>query len=638
MSLAFTSALLWLIPLAGAVLALYLLKMRRKDLRVPASFLWPPMTEEVRANSLFQRLKWNLLLFLQLLALTLLVLALARPQILQTGFGGKVTVIVLDASASMRATDVAPSRFEEAKRLCRDLIDTAGPGDRVSLIEAGPAPRIAFPLSSDRARMRSALAEAAATDADADIAGALRLASSLTSRLESAQILLVSDGVFPEVRDFSPGRASVRFVRVGLAGDNASIRALGITDGPGGATAYCGLECNGARAYEGTLNLFADGRLFDSRRVRIVPESRATDRNGASPNLASSSTTGETFRIPRGAKLIEARLEPPDALAADNYAAAVPDAGARVRVLLVGKGDLFLERALALDPRVTLDRAAALPDSERGARSAYDLIVFDGVRESPVQSKAVWSFGGAAGISPVELAGTPARAPSRMAVLPGHPLMAAVEFEGVFIESMQRVRPKPEGRVLVESEHGPLVVYAEGPQRRLYVAFEPLKSDFPLHVSFPIFVSNALGILVPRETVSGAICVPAGRSFSVGLAQGGAADARIRRVAAAGLDPPSTAVSPAVPSPSSPNRPLLIRGLADVGRYELSAGDLRRTVCATFQSSEESRIEPRDRAFLGGKQVSASTRTSRMGDFWRPFALVALLALLVEWRVFARRS
>ena len=104
MTLQNPGVLMWLIPLAGVILLLYLLKMKRRDLRVPATFLWPERVEEIRANALFQRLRPSWLLFLQLLALLLIVGSLARPQTKQKGLAGEVTVFVIDTSASMSAT------------------------------------------------------------------------------------------------------------------------------------------------------------------------------------------------------------------------------------------------------------------------------------------------------------------------------------------------------------------------------------------------------------------------------------------------------------------------------------------------------------------------------------------------------
>src|SRR5437870_453460 len=114
MSFVHPEMLLWLIPPAAAIIVLYLLRMRRKDMRVPATFLWPSMTYEIRANSFFQKLRFNWLMVLQLLALTAIVVAAARPQMRERSLSGSATVIIIDASASMNATDVKPSRFSEA--------------------------------------------------------------------------------------------------------------------------------------------------------------------------------------------------------------------------------------------------------------------------------------------------------------------------------------------------------------------------------------------------------------------------------------------------------------------------------------------------------------------------------------------
>jgi Ca-activated chloride channel homolog len=611
MSLANFGALFWLIPLAGIIIILYLLKMRRKDLRVPATFLWPAMTYEIRANALFQRLRLSWLLFLQLLALSLVVFALAQPQVKSEGLAGEVTVIVLDTSASMGATDVKPTRFDEAQKVAESVVASAKAGDRVSLIEAGPTPRVVFPLSGDVPRMRRALASLKLTDADADVGEALRLAASLAAKQPSARIIFISDGVFPEVRNFSAGKAKVVFQKIGSSRENVAITAIGATDTPAGRQIYCGLKNYGSKKASGTLDLYADGKLFNSAKVSVD----------------AGATKGETLPAPKGAKVVEAKLKIEDVLAADNYGVAVTDPGASVRVLLIGKGDMFLERALSLDPRVVLDRAAELPATEKAGSDgapSYDVIIFEGAQEQAVKAPGVLTFGQAGASSPVTAQGT-AQQPRFTVADSQHPLMASVDFRGVFIDRVERVKAKSQGEVVAETSAGPLLVVSRSPKRQIYVAFSPLESDFPLQVSFPILMANALDFLAPREAKSGALALQVGRTFSI---------------PALGKEDELTVKSPdgdeETIKPSGGT--YVVRSLRNVGRYTIDQAGQRRAIYASMTSDSESNVAPQERVLLGSADVGSTGSILRLADYWRPFLLLALMVLAGEWWLFARRS
>src|SRR3954468_11606988 len=120
-------ALLAIVP--PAIVALYFLKLKRQPLEVPSTYLWKKSIEDLHVNSLWQRLRKNLLLLLQLLLVLFVILALLRPTWQGSMLKGDRTIFLVDNSASMGATDVKPTRLDEAKRRVDELIGQMRSGD-----------------------------------------------------------------------------------------------------------------------------------------------------------------------------------------------------------------------------------------------------------------------------------------------------------------------------------------------------------------------------------------------------------------------------------------------------------------------------------------------------------------------------
>src|SRR3954467_15048824 len=102
-----------------AIVALYFLKLRRQPLEVPSTYLWKKSIEDLHVNSLWQRLRQNLLLFLQLLLVALAMFALMRPGWEGTKLDGDRFIFLVDKSASMSATDVGDAKYppDDAKKV-----------------------------------------------------------------------------------------------------------------------------------------------------------------------------------------------------------------------------------------------------------------------------------------------------------------------------------------------------------------------------------------------------------------------------------------------------------------------------------------------------------------------------------------
>src|SRR4051812_40418870 len=147
----------FLLPLAlVALLAvpliylIHLLHGSRRRVRVPALFLWADLP---RASAGRRRRRWpplTVLLALQILAGLLAALALARPAL--SSDPPRHLALIVDASASMQATDITPTRFAAARAAAAQRIDALAPSDRVSVIRAGADATLVATGSPDATR------------------------------------------------------------------------------------------------------------------------------------------------------------------------------------------------------------------------------------------------------------------------------------------------------------------------------------------------------------------------------------------------------------------------------------------------------------------------------------------------------
>ena len=112
-----------LAALAVPIVALYILKVRLRRVPVSTNLFWRQIYEEKPPRSIWQHFRHLLSLLLQLLLLMLMVLAIADPCFSWQLLKSRRLVVVIDNSASMRATDVAPSRLDAAKAAASQIID-----------------------------------------------------------------------------------------------------------------------------------------------------------------------------------------------------------------------------------------------------------------------------------------------------------------------------------------------------------------------------------------------------------------------------------------------------------------------------------------------------------------------------------
>ncbi|MEM9143546.1 MAG: VWA domain-containing protein, partial [Bacteroidota bacterium] len=186
--------LLFLLPLA---LLWYFYKRREQvaSLRISS-------VQGFSGNALLPKLK-PVLFVLRLLALTAIIVAMARPQIEDISTRTKTTkgidiVMAIDVSSSMLAKDLKPNRLLALKEVASDFISER-PNDRIGLVAYAGEGYTKTPITSDKSIVQRALRDITYGELNDGTAIGMGLATAVNrlkeSKAQSKVIILLTDGV-----------------------------------------------------------------------------------------------------------------------------------------------------------------------------------------------------------------------------------------------------------------------------------------------------------------------------------------------------------------------------------------------------------------------------------------------------------
>lgn len=464
---------LWWLLLIPVILLLYILRTQRRRVPVGSVRLWRGLDEEMEARRQWRPPRWSVLLALQLAFVVAGALALAGPVLLRPPEGQHL-VLVLDASASMGATDVAPSRFAEARRQALARLAGLAPTDRATVIRAGAEAR-ALAEAVPPAEAQGAIEGAVVGEAPGDLRTALLLAGAAAARPDGrAQVVVLSDGAFNPPALPGELAVSVEYVPIGRADGNVAITALALRRPPNGGpvAGFARVANYGSRPVSVPTRLLADSLPLQTRTLE----------------LAATSDEELTFALPPGTRTVALQLDAADLLAADNRAEARVPATADRTVTLVSAEPELLTRALRALPGV---RVTAIAPDQYATAPLTPLVVFDGYlpRTLPAADSIVVNpaAGGA-----LEVLGE-ARNLTVQDYDHGSPLLEAIDPAAFQFGRLVQLRAPNWATPLVWTSEGPAVLegIANG-RRAVILAFDPRASNLPRLRAFPLLLANAL--------------------------------------------------------------------------------------------------------------------------------------------------
>ena len=653
----------WLLILAvpPAVLSLYFLKLKRRELAVPSTLLWRRTLEDVHVNSIWQRLRKNLLLYLQLLFLVLLILACLRP-----GWSGQMRIgerriYVIDNSASMQATDVSPSRLDIAKKKVREMLSDTSADDVGMVIAFSDRADVRQGFTKDRNRLFSAVDSIPITSRGTDVSEALRAAAGLANPGRSsfdnlsdimvadaipATVYLLSDGAFGDLGDFDVGKLKIEYIPIGEPKTNnlgiVSFAVQRNEDKASKLEAFARVVNRGSEKVDFRASLEFDGKLLDAS-------------NGSVDAGEESGILFELAETDEGQ--LKLTLDYDDALKVDNVAYAAIRPAKQISVLLVTPGNKALETAMQTDrvqrvASVEIESPTFLTDPKYLSATLdakYDLVVFDQCSPTQMPTSNTLFIGSVPPIPPVvpgdesKTSGWKIGEPQGPAIIldvnRNNSITQYLEMGSVSIVEARTVDAGESGTVLMTSEIGPVFSIApRGPFQDAVLGFSIVQAsvdgvgvntDWGRKRSFPVFVYSTI------EYLGGGITESSSPSVQPGWPIGLMLSSRFKEFRVVAPDGKTTE---------------FIRGdesrytftkTEEPGIYQVFAKDVEKPVesfCVNLFSNRESDLGVADSIKMGYEKVAASSSTVQARkETWRWILLLGLGLLVVEWVVFNRR-
>lgn len=651
-----------------SLLLLYFLKLRRREVDVASTILWKKSIQDLQVNAPFQKLRRNLLLLLQLLLLGLLLLALSRPVTHYTPGAGKSSVILIDRSASMSATDAGDgrTRLDEAKRQAKALVNTLERNGTAMVIAFDDEARTIQPFTSDRAALNRAIDSITPTHRPTRLKLAYQLAEAQVAfipeqnrtNVEPPQVWVYSDGRVADA-DQLQIRSPVKYAMIGTeSARNIAVVALSARRnydrptevqvfarlanfGPSPVTAQVQLSVAPFSAESALVeDQFAVSRVAE---VTLPPERWSEQqRTDAERNdgLVTRDSVEFTVELTSAAVVrVEQMNKEGDALSADDVAAVVVPPPKALSVLLVTDGNFYLERAI---DSLRLQNSQQMTPAEYDAKAPgdFDVVLFDrhAAKKLPPGGNFIYFGAVPSGLRVTVEPGDDA--PARIADMTvldwrrDHPILKNLNLGKVFAAEALKLNVPPDVTTLVDGVQGPMVVLLrEGRGTHLIVGFDVLNSNWPLRVSFPVFLHQALQFLavgadlnvregfrpgasvtLPRPNLAR---VPGGEPKSLRLiGPDGARDVPVPDIGDFALPP-----------------------IQSVGVYRTEP------VVPQFERIAVNLLDPAESNLLPvpsvpggvGEAVATGGQKSRLELWWWIVAAVALPLLLIEWWVYTRR-
>jgi len=670
----------WLTPMAaiyaGAVavpllVLMYFLKLKRREQMISCTLLWKRAVQDLQVNAPLQRLRRNLLLLLQLLAILAILVALGRPILSLRAGAGQRYVILIDNSASMNATDLEQSRLAEAKKQAKLLIESlrtrtsfslGGGSDQAMVIAFNDHAQVMSNYTSDKRQLTAALDAIAPGDGGSSLKEAVTVARAFAqspgieandrSAEEMPHLELFSDGRIVDGDQLVIDPEEIQFHCIGESEENISVVAMQARrsyENVNEVTVFARLANYGAEQRSCQVQLSLNGNVRAVREVSI-PGHRIVQINepGSVLETKVAGLASVTFVLEHTeAGVVELRQLQSDNLKSDDAAWSILPAARQLSVLLVTAGNIALESALEACPLARLDQITpeefeSWEDMENTTITGmiegqlYDVVVLDKHAGADLPRGQYIVFGQ----PPPDLGVTVEEELENQMIVDWrsqHPLLQYVNLANFFTAKCYKLKLPRDAEVLGEFNDSPALALLHRKGSAFVLAgFDVMNSNWPFDPGFVMFFYNATRYL-SMEADSGEY-----NTLQVGQAivlEGG--DAEMGAQVEGPVFSQDQVITEELDKVNADSAGTIrFAGTDRVGVYSVTMADKPREFFAVnLLDTEESNLEPVKELYFSGRQVEAEAGPVRQSnvELWPYLVLLALVMTFVEWLVYNSR-
>lgn len=645
-----------------ALLLLYFLKLRRQERTVSSTLLWKRAVQDLQVNAPFQKLRKNLLLFLQLLILAAVIFGLANPVANFIKKPQRNIVILIDRSGSMKTVEEdGRIRLELAKAGAVDLVDSLQSDSRAMVLSFADRAEVVCSFTDDKRRLKRRIESIVPTDGPSKLGEALQLAvaysanfaagaidKAIRGSMDTADIDLFSDGRIKDADEQFVTRGRMTYYRVGATTDNAGLVAFDVRrdiERPGEVSIFVQVANYGPAKITTDVSLSLDRKMVSVQEVTLGPAAATTTRPAdlslPADMAAVPSSRNVIFKMAHTAGgVIRVELHRPDAWQTDNVVTAPIDPPREIRVLAVsGRSAIryYLNRVFKVALQIedfTLMTASEYEDASDSAlaiegRSAFDLVILDKHDTNRLWPGNYLFFAGIPTIDGVAR-GEDVDDQVFVSWREGHPLLRHVTLDNIFALKWSRLSLPKHALKLIEGENTAVMAFITDPGHRYVItAFDLMESNFIKNPASLIFLQNAVMYLAGGGLTNASRLITPGDTLAIPVPPG-AESVRITR--------PDGSVSDI---DVADRTTATYARTNDCGIYKAVFDDADKTTesyAANILDPTESLISPNNHFTVGAEDVQTVSGEIKVNEPLWPYAVAAaMLVLLLEWWIYNKR-